>query len=385
MTATEHAAAQSSGLALAGPTALGAGEVPTLPGYRHAVASHCESGSLRNLLAYNGLSVSEPMVFGLGSGPLFYYLFFAKGPSTFPLVGQRNAPSNIVKNFARLCGVDVSLKRYGSAAQAMARADELLAQGVPVTATVDMFRMKYLPSFLRVHAPFHFIVLIGKNDRAYAVSDPYSQKLGVLERADLEAAWETHAPLAKDNLLCHVRRVPPQVDFKRAVRKAMLRTCRDMLGPPLFAGALWFVGVAGMRTYARAMRQWPSKYRGVALREGMIFNAIAFEDQGTGGAAFRLVYGAFLQEAAALYGSRALEELAQRLIEHGKTWRAASRQLVTLSRPIPMEDASYQDWFAKGGAALQQGLDEVSQRFLAFADFEQAFYRDLRKVASGLS
>ncbi len=359
--------------------------LPTIAGYTHRVASHCETGSVRNLCAFAGLEVTEPMVFGIGSGPLFYYLFFAKGPSTFPLIGIRTPPGTVVKNFGALCGIDLQATQLSSPREAMARADALLAEGVPVTATVDMFRMKYLPSFLRVHAPFHFIVLIGRDGDRYVVSDPYSEKVALLDRADLEAAWETHAPLAKDNLLCYLRAVPSAVDWKRAVVRALKRTCGDMLGPPLVAPALWFVGVAGMRTYAKKIRQWPARYRGVALREGMIFNAIAFEDQGTGGAAFRLMYGAFLQEASRLFDSRELDELAQRMIEHGRAWRTTSRKLVTLTRGMPMEDQAWPDWFAAHGEELRSGLDAVGGKFEEFAAVEERFYRDLRAAASRLA
>ena len=63
--------------------------------YRHQLASHCESGTVRNLFNHSGVDVSEAMVFGIGSGPAFYYLFFAKGPSGLPLVGVRNPPGQI--------------------------------------------------------------------------------------------------------------------------------------------------------------------------------------------------------------------------------------------------------------------------------------------------
>jgi hypothetical protein len=352
--------------------------------YTHDVASHCETGSLRNLLRHAGMSVSEPTVFGIGSGPAFYYLFFAKGPARFPMVGIRNRPGHLVRNAAALLGLDLVRRRFRTAREARAEADRLIDAGTPVAACVDMFYMKYLPGFTRVHAPFHFIVLAGRDGDTYAVSDPYHGEIGKLSADDLEAAWETHAPLAKDNFLYHVRAVPAAIDWRRAVRVALGRTCRAMLPPPGIRRLAWFVGAQGMRTYADAMRGWPVKYRGSVLREGILFNAVGFEDQGTGGAAFRLMYGAFLQEVAERFASPAFADLAARMIAHGQRWRAFSRTLILLGKQVPTKDEEFDDWHAANGRAFQEGLDAASREFLEKADFEERFFQDLRGAARTL-
>ncbi len=141
--------------------------------YDHRVASHCETGSMRNLLVHGGMEITEPMVFGLGSGPAFYYLFFSKSHTSFPLVGIRNRPGSIIRNVSGLIGVDMFRKRYRTTAEAMREADRLIDAGTPVIACVDMYYMKYLPVFLHVHAPFHFIILVGHDDGSFLVSDPY--------------------------------------------------------------------------------------------------------------------------------------------------------------------------------------------------------------------
>lgn len=360
-------------------------DIPRVAGFEHRVASHCESGSLRNLLAHAGVEASEPMVFGVGSGPAFYYLFFARGPSTLPLIGIRNPPGSILENVARLTGVEVRVGQPRSTDKALARAEALLREGTPVAASVEMFRMRYLPDFMRVHAPFHFVVLLGREGGRFAVSDPYHPEVALLEREDLVAAWATGARMARDNLMCHVGRVPKgAIDWRRASLKAIRRACRAMVLPRGVRNAFYFVGVEGMRTYARRVRDWPAWHRGVRLREGILFNAVAFEDQGTGGAAFRLMYGAFLQEVAELTGSRALGELAERLVAHGRRWRALSRRMVVLGRTIPMHDEAYEEWLWSRGAELRAGLAEVSEAFAGFADVEEAIFRDLDAEAARL-
>ena len=41
--------------------------------FTHHQSAHCENGVASNLLKYNGLSVSEPMVFGIGSNCSIIY------------------------------------------------------------------------------------------------------------------------------------------------------------------------------------------------------------------------------------------------------------------------------------------------------------------------
>jgi hypothetical protein len=352
--------------------------------YVHQIGSHCESGTVRNLLKHAGIEASEPMVFALGSGPAFYYLFFVKGPSTMPLVGLRNTPGSIFKRIGKLCGIQWSSRQCSTARQAMAKADALIDRGVAVAAQVEMFRMKYLPEFLRVRAPFHFVALVGRDASSYAVSDPYHATVSILARDDLEAAWETHAPMAKDNLLIYLRKAPTRIDWRRASIAAMRHSCRTMLLPPGIGRLFFFVGVQGIRTFARQMRQWSTRYRGVRLREGLLFQAVGFEDQGTGGGAFRLMYGAFLQEAAELVPSSALRELSERYIEHGRQWRKASRQIVELARPIPMDEGQYDEWHRQHGRDLDAGLGALAARFEGFAEVEARFFRDLRRVVARL-
>ena len=46
----------------------------TVPGYVHRPGLHCGSSAMRNLLSFRGITLSEPMCFGLGSGAGFLYV-----------------------------------------------------------------------------------------------------------------------------------------------------------------------------------------------------------------------------------------------------------------------------------------------------------------------
>jgi hypothetical protein len=141
-------------------------------GYEHRIAAHCESGSMRNLMIHEGADVSEQLVFGIGSGPFFAYLWFVKIMSCFPLIGLRNPPGQIVKSVAADCGIRLFMTKYRTTDEAQETLNRLLDRGRPVAVCVDMFYMTYLPSFMRVHAPAHFIVLLGRENDTYASAGP---------------------------------------------------------------------------------------------------------------------------------------------------------------------------------------------------------------------
>ncbi len=44
--------------------------------FEHHQTAHCENGVASNLLLNKGLKLSEPMIFGIGSGLFFVYLPF---------------------------------------------------------------------------------------------------------------------------------------------------------------------------------------------------------------------------------------------------------------------------------------------------------------------
>jgi hypothetical protein len=358
--------------------------VGTITSYRHQVAAHCETGSVRNVFAHAGLAISEPMVFGLGSGPAFFYLFFTKTPNRFPFLALRNPPGKVLENTVRLLGVDCFRRRYRSARAAMDAANRLIDEGTPVVACVDMFYMKYLPSFLHVHAPFHFVVLVGRDGDTYAVSDPYHEELGELAAEDLAIAWDTRAPFSKGNLLAYVRKTPEAYDLGRIATTAIRRTCRGMVLPPVVRKAFFFVGVEGLRTFARRIPGWPSHYRGVALREGILYTAVGFEDQGTGGGAFRLMYGAFLQELGETLGAPRLTELAAQMIEHGQAWRRVSGEIIALGKRVPLVEGALDDFWTANAALFEEALGGLGARFARFAEFEERFFGRLKEAVAQL-
>ena len=106
-------------------------------------------------------------------------------------------------------------------------------------------------------------------------------------------------------------------------------------------------GVRGMRMLARKVASLPAGEKASAAYIGHIVRMQ--EEIGTGGAGFRFIYAAFLQEAAALTGRAVLGEFSERLTVIGDGWRGfalrAARMIMAANRstrrPCPAHCSSW--------------------------------------------
>ncbi len=352
--------------------------------YKHEVASNCESGIVRNLLKFYGIDISEALIFGVGAGVDFGYLEFLKFFSPFPLTVVRSNMGKIFTNIQKFCNVDFFYKKMKNTDIAIKRINDLIDSNVPVVVCVDMFYMKYLPPFLHIHVPFHFIMLYGRDGNNYAVSDPYYQNMATLSVDSLRTAMATHAMFSKDNLIAYIEKVPENIDWRKPIINGIKRTCNKMVPPRFVEAVVPMMGIAGIKFFAKKILTWPKEYKGLPLREGIIFTATGFEEQGTGGGAFRLIYGAFLQEASKILNLPVLNDFAEKMIENGKQWRETSRKIIKIGKEIPKSNNAYSEWISKNEKNLYESLTDVSNDYIKIADFEREFFTDLRKAIKNL-
>jgi hypothetical protein len=194
--------------------------------------------------------------------------------------------------------------------------DEILFREIPVGLLVGVYNLPYFPKEYRFHFNAHNICVIGKEGDEYIVSNPVVIQ-NALSSADLKTvryAQGTYPP--RDGCIISVvlKRLMP-VD-EQMVRKAILKTCNRMLHIPLP-----MFGVKGIAYLATRMRNWVAMYgeRGAALNLAQVIRML--EEIGTGGAGFRFMYAAFLQEAGEFLGKPALRDLSLELTAIGDLWR----------------------------------------------------------------
>lgn len=283
--------------------------------FEHRHAAHCESGAFNALLRHRGLHLSEAMVFGIGSGLFFLYLPFFKIYGA-PLVSYRDAPNAIMNRARRRLGVRLEQKRFRTESSGMRALDDLLADGIPAGMQTGVFWLPYFPRDMRFQFNGHHVVAYGKVGDSYLLSDTVFEAAVRCPAADLQRARFSRGPLAPRGFLYHVDAVDPAPDLAAAALAGMRTTAWRMLDIPIP-----YLGIRGVRTLGRAMARWPGQV-GHARARSWLANVIRMQEEiGTGGAGFRFMYAAFLDEAADLLGKPALHELSRQLDEAGERWR----------------------------------------------------------------
>ena len=322
----------------------------------HRHAAHCESGVASNLISHHGVPISEAMAFGLSAALSFAYLPFIK-LSGLPLIAYRQPPRAIIKGLAKALAAKFRFETFRTPAAGQARMDELLAQGHVVGLQTSVYWLPYFPEDMRFHFNAHNLLVYGKEGNDYLISDPVSEETVRCDAAALSRARFAKGVLAPKGLLYTVEKLGQSAISPQAVRNAILKTCRTMRAP------LPIVGVRGIRMLANKVARLDPVAHETSLFVGHIVRMQ--EEIGTGGAGFRFLYAAFLQEAADLTAMPALAEFAERLMDIGDDWRAFA---LATARMVKKRDA--------------MNPEKLAGMLRNLAGKEDAFFKELKAVVS---
>jgi hypothetical protein len=328
--------------------------IPAIP-FEHQQAAHCESGVASAMLRYHGVQgMSESMAFGLASALAFAYLPFIK-LSGLPLVSYRAPPKSIIKGLLTPLDARFNFETFAAVQAGMRRLDALLDAGHLVGLQTSVYWLPYFPPDMRFHFNAHNLLVFGREGDEYLISDPVFEHPQRCAAADLARARFAKGALAPKGLLYYPRAIGRRDIAPEVLRRALRKTTRAMLAPvPL-------VGVRGMRMLAARLARLPA---GEARSLNFVGHLVRMQEEiGTGGAGFRFLYAAFLQEAAEHLALPALGEFAHRLTAIGDDWR---RLALRAARMVKQREA----------------LDPpaLANLLRAQAAQEEAFFRDLRRV-----
>ena len=324
--------------------------------YEHHHAAHCESGVVSGLLQYHGVPVSEPMAFGLGAALVFAHLPWPR-VGGFPLTSYRMPPGTIVRGVSRRLGIRMVMRRYRRPEAGQRGLDALLDEGRVVGAQTSVYWLPYFPPDMRFHFNAHNLVVYGRGEDFYRISDPVFEHTVTAEVEAFTRARFVRGVFAPRGLLYWPEGPFPDAIPDRAIRRSIRATMHRMLHAPLP-----FIGVAGIRTLARRIR----RLRGDDPRYARLFvhQVIRMQEEiGTGGGGFRFMYASFLQEAAEQLQQPVLVEAAELMTAAGDQWREFALQGARLGKEGG--EADYE--------ALAKTLEDCAQR-------EQDAFRRLRKV-----
>jgi len=325
--------------------------------FEHRQSAHCENGVISNLLNHRGVSLSEPMAFGIGSGLFFVYLPFLK-VNFAPGFSYRPMPGQIFRRLAKRLGIRVKHQRFSSPEKARAILDEKLRQGIPVGLQVGVYHLTYFPDEYRFHFNAHNLVVYGKEDGEYLISDPVMDYTTRLTEQELERVRFAKGALPPKGHLYYLERLPERYDLEKAIRKGIRQTCNDMLAP------VPIVGVRAMKWVARNIRKWPASI-GIKKTNHYLGQLVRMQEEiGTGGGGFRFIYAAFLQEAGKVLDNPALIQRSEEMTAIGDAWRDFALDISRIYKN------------RKSGPDV---YDKLSAQLLDLADRERRFFAQLKK------
>jgi hypothetical protein len=327
--------------------------------FPHKQLAHCENGAICNLLNFGGLDISEAMIFGIGSGLFFAYMPFVKNQG-IPLTSYRIWPGRIQQNVTKRLGIPLIRKTYKNQQQAMNELDMTLLQGQPAGLLTNLYFLPFFPKSYRFHYNNHNTVIYGKEGDTYFVSDPVLEEPARISYNDLVVARFAKGVLTIRGNMYYPGPIPPKIPIEKAIVKGISSTCMLMVKNPIP-----FHGISGIRLLLKRIKKEFDKgdIDFINLFLGNIIRML--EETGTGGAGFRYIYSAFLQEAGQKLHDKLLADASMEMTAIGDRWRDFA---LSAAKVI------------KNRVSLDEGYIEIKIILNEVADREQELFRRLNKI-----
>ena len=326
--------------------------------FQHQHTAHCESGVMSTMLKTQGVDFNEAMVFGLASALTFVYIPLVK-VNGMPLISYRMPPKSIIKNVAKRLQVRLNIQKFRTPQAGQQALDQALAEEKLVGLQTSVFWLPYFPSEMRFHFNAHNLIVYGKEQNDYLISDPVFESVQRCTAEDLQRARFAKGALAPKGLMYYFESQLDltKIDLPSIIHKAIRKNAKQMLAP------LFFVGVKGIRTVAKQIEKLathPSeKYKRLYL--GHIVRMQ--EEIGTGGAGFRYLYAYFLEQAANICQEPKYKLASEQMTEIGDMWRQFASLCVKQCKKPTIE-----------------GYHTVSEYLRDIANKEQQIWQTLRNL-----
>jgi hypothetical protein len=299
-----------------------------IAGFKALDGCHCVTSSFKKMCVFNGYDISEEMLFGLGAGLGFIYW---QQRGTLPFLGGRGS-NDFNEDLTQRSGMQIIEHETGSSQKAERELLQMLDAGQPVCLYADMAYLAYLDLPPDAHFGGHLIVVAGYDaaTRQAIIADIEPKMTGVktghfytlsLEQLALARASK-YRPFPPKNhwfTFDFTRAHPPE---RSALYNAIEQITQAMLHPPIKN-----MGVAGLRTAATRVRQWPVQFDDATLRAALFNIHVYIEIGGTGGGLFRYLYSRFLNEAADLTDDPRLKEASGQVYACAEQWRTLAQPL----------------------------------------------------------
>ncbi|OOF40549.1 peptidase [Rodentibacter mrazii] len=285
--------------------------------FNHQHTAHCESGVMSTLLKSQGVDFNEAMVFGLASALTFVYIPLVK-INGMPLISYRMPPRSIIKKVSKRLKVRLKIQKFRTPKAGQQALDQALDENKLVGLQTSVFWLPYFPPEMRFHFNAHNLIVYGKEENNYLISDPVFETVQRCPTSDLQKARFAKGALAAKGLMYYFEQMPDlsHIDLPTLVQKAIRKQAKQMLAP------LFFVGVKGIRTVAKSIENLAACKKGEKYNRLYLGHIVRMQEEiGTGGAGFRYLYAYFLEQAADICNEPKFKQASEQMTEIGDQWR----------------------------------------------------------------
>ncbi|NCD69279.1 BtrH N-terminal domain-containing protein [Mucilaginibacter agri] len=328
----------------------------------HRQSAHCESGVTSSLLQNIGAAkITEPLAFGMGAGLFFAYIPLIK-VNNGPAIAFRTFPGLIFKRTCKALGIPIIRKKFNSKTEAEKYLQDALAQGSPVGCQVGVYYLSYFPREYRFHFNAHNLIVFGKEEDNYLISDPIMETPTTLTSYELERVRFAKGALAPKGQIYYPASGVEVTDdtIRNAIRNGIKLNVSNMLNIPG-----WFAGVDGIKFTGGRIKKWRDSL-GLEKAGQYLAQLVRMQEEiGTGGGGFRYMYGAFLQEAHEYLPNDDLLRISEKFTETGDLWRTSA----VLAAGI-----------YKGRLGSQADFNQMGDYLIEISEIERKAFTELKNI-----
>jgi Domain of unknown function (DUF4872)/Butirosin biosynthesis protein H, N-terminal len=330
--------------------------------FEHHQSAHCESGVTSSLLRESSLNkITEPLAFGIGAGLFFCYIPLIK-INNGPAIAFRTFPGLIFKRTCNALGIRVIRKKFNSRQKAEDYLLKGLEEGHPVGCQVGVYYLSYFPREYRFHFNAHNLIVFGREDDNYLISDPVMETPTKLSSYELERVRFAKGALAPRGQLYYPQNKNLITDEQ--IRKAIISGIKANVNQMLRIPGN-FAGVRGIKYTGKKIKKWRDRL-GLQQAGSYLAQLVRMQEEiGTGGGGFRYIYAAFLQQAHGYVKIDELLEVSKIFTESGDLWRTA---------------AVHAAGIYKGRLGSQEDFNRMGDYLLEIAELEKNAFLALKKI-----